>query len=305
MKRVRPLFVITIFLASLAIAPAALTAVSADMTPIDFAIPSQVGEHTARVAIYDEDNTTTPVEAGAAAALSGLTNNVDEVKTLLEGAGHSVTLLTTQDILDHELITANYDVFVLVNNLPRVSITKLVKEFWLGGGGLLTFHKAFSFLNYESIIWPGLGLDGYGALWANLTSDVLNVTARHPAMKDYHINDTVSERASDWTVISESVLDGSDVWLYMTPLLKNLTNTDFIYALAMDSRYEGGRLVHLPGDGSSIATDFESIIVDSVEWLIPMPKGRIAYDLAHESRLAVDSWDELATVYFEPNSFSQ
>jgi hypothetical protein len=275
------------------------------MTPIDFAIPSQVGEHTARVAIYDEDNTTTPVEAGAAAALSGLTNNVDEVKTLLEGAGHSVTLLTTQDILDHELITANYDVFVLVNNLPRVSITKLVKEFWLGGGGLLTFHKAFSFLNYESIIWPGLGLDGYGALWANLTSDVLNVTARHPAMKDYHINDTVSERASDWTVISESVLDGSDVWLYMTPLLKNLTNTDFIYALAMDSRYEGGRLVHLPGDGSSIATDFESIIVDSVEWLIPMPKGRIAYDLAHESRLAVDSWDELATVYFEPNSFSQ
>ncbi|MHA2070703.1 MAG: hypothetical protein ACW985_02830, partial [Candidatus Thorarchaeota archaeon] len=162
MKRVVPMILITIFLASLAITPAALTAVGADMTPIDFAIPSQVGEHTARVAIYDEDNTTAPVAAGASAALSGLTNNVDEVKTLLEGAGHSVTLLTTQDILDHELITADYDVFVLVNNLPRVSITKLVKEFWLGGGGLLTFHKAFSYLNYESIIWPGLDADAYG-----------------------------------------------------------------------------------------------------------------------------------------------
>jgi hypothetical protein len=296
----------TIFLASLAITPAALTAVTADMTPLDFAIPSQVGEATAKVAIYDEDNTTAPVEAGAAAALSGLTNNVDEVRTLLEGAGHSVTLLTTQDILDHELITADYDVFVLVNNLPRVSITKLVKEFWLGGGGLLTFHKAFSYLNYESIIWPGLDADGYGVLWANLTCDILNVTARHPAMKDYHINDTVSERTSDWTVISEAVLDGSDIWYTMTPLLKNLTNPDFVYALAMDSRYEGGRVVHLPGDGSSIASDFESIIADSVEWLVPKPKGRIVFDLTHQPRICIDPWDiEFATVYSTLNSFTQ
>jgi hypothetical protein len=116
------MFLMTIFLASLAITPAALTAVTADMTPLDFAIPSQVGEATAKVAIYDEDNTTAPVEAGAAAALSGLTNNVDEVRTLLEGAGHSVTLLTTQDILDHELITADYDVFVLVNNLSGLEV---------------------------------------------------------------------------------------------------------------------------------------------------------------------------------------
>ncbi|MHA2192518.1 MAG: hypothetical protein ACXAAR_03730 [Candidatus Thorarchaeota archaeon] len=122
MKRVLPMFLMTIFLASLAITPAALTAVTADMTPLDFAIPSQVGEATAKVAIYDEDNTTAPVEAGAAAALSGLTNNVDEVRTLLEGAGHSVTLLTTQDILDHELITADYDVFVLVNNLSGLEV---------------------------------------------------------------------------------------------------------------------------------------------------------------------------------------
>jgi hypothetical protein len=71
------MFLMTIFLASLAITPAALTAVTADMTPLDFAIPSQVGEATAKVAIYDEDNTTAPVEAGAAAALSGLTNNED------------------------------------------------------------------------------------------------------------------------------------------------------------------------------------------------------------------------------------
>ncbi|MFX1271130.1 MAG: hypothetical protein ACFFAX_05535 [Promethearchaeota archaeon] len=306
MKRVLPMILIAIFLASLTITPSAITIASSEVSPMDFAIPSQVGEHTARVAIYDEDNTTAPVEAGASPALSGLTNNVDELKTLLEGAGHDVTLVTTQDILDHELITANFDVFVLVNNLPRLGITKLVKEFWLGGGGLLTFHKAFSYLNYESIILPGLAADGYGLLWGNQSCDILNVVARHPTMKDYHINDTVSERPYDWTVIAESVLDGSDVWSYMTPLLKNLTNINLIYGLAMDSRYEGGRLVHLPGDGQSIAADFESIIKDSVEWLVPKPKGRIAYDLSHQPRLCVDPWDvDFATVYHPLNSFTQ
>jgi len=34
-----------------------------------------------------------------------------------------------------------------------------------------------------------------------------------------------------------------------------------------------------------------TVIVDSVEWLIPRPKGRIAYDLSHKPRLSVDSWD--------------
>ncbi|MFX1440286.1 MAG: hypothetical protein ACFFFD_08550 [Promethearchaeota archaeon] len=306
MKRALPTFLVALFLASLMITPVALTAVRSDVIPIDFAIPSQVGAHSARVAIYDEDNTTAPIEAGASPALSGLSNNISAVQNLLEGAGHDVTLVTTQDILDHELVTANYDVFLLVNNLPRASVTKLVKEFWLGGGGLLTFHKAFSYLNYESIIWPGLEADAYGLLWGNLSCDVLNVVARHPTMKDYHINDTVTERAYAWTVISESALDGSDVWSYMTPLLKNLTNTDYIYGLAMDSRYEGGRLVHLPGDGLSIAADFESIIKDSVEWLVPRPKGRIVYDLSHQPRLCVDPWDiEFATVYNALNSFTQ
>ncbi len=279
---------------------------NADATPFDFSIPSQVGAHTARVAIYDEDNTTAPVEIGASSGLSGLTNNVNEARTLLEAAGHSVTLLTTQDILDHELITADYDVFVLINNLPRVSITKLVKEFWLGGGGLLTFNKAFSYLVYDSIIWPPTGSDNYGALWTNHTVDILNVTSRHPAMKDYHINDTVSERTSDWVVIARSVLDATPVWNYITPLLKNPTQDNYIYALAMDSIIEGGRLVHLPGDGSSIPSDFESIIEDSVAWLIPKPKGRIVFDLSHMARIGVDPWDDdFISVWTPVNSYTQ
>jgi hypothetical protein len=283
------------------IVPAALVRVNSNVVLQSAATPAQI-QRNARVAIYDEDNTTAP----AASSASGFTNNVDELVTLLSGAGHEATLLTTQDILDHELITADYDVFIMVNNVPRESISKLVREFWLGGGGLLSFSKAFSYLSYESIIWPGLGIDGYGILWANLTSDVQNVTARHPTMKQYHINESVSERVSDWAVIASTVLDGSDVWNYIIPLMTNLTDPDLISAFAMDSVYEGGRVVQLPGDGSSIPADFESIIVDSVEWLIPRPKGRIAYDLSHQPRLCVDQWDvEFATVYSSSNSYTQ
>lgn len=304
MKRVMPILLIIIFLTGLFTIPPVLTGMNNQSAPIDIAIPSQNTDLTVRVAIYDEDNFTVPL--GANPTLSGFTNHLSEVETLLEGAGHEVTLLTTEDIENHELILANYDVFILLNNLPKNSVSNLVKEFWLGGGGLLTFNKAFSYLSYKSIVWPGLGIDGYGILWGNLTCDVMNVTARHPTMKEHHINDTISERVSDWAVIVQSVLDGSDVWYTITPLLTNKTNSDLMYGFAMDSKYEGGRLVHLPGDGSLIPTDFESIIVDSVEWLMPRPKGRIIFDYTHQPRIGIDSWDyELVTVYSPPYVFEQ
>jgi len=304
MKRVMPILLVIIFLTGLFAVPPVLTVMNNQSEPINIAIPSQNTDLTVRVAIYDEDDFTVPT--GANPTLSGFSNHLSEVETLLEDAGHEVTLLTTEDIENHELITANYDVFILLNNLPRDSIADLVKEFWLGGGGLLTFDKAFSYLSYKSIIWPDLGADGYGILWGNLTCDVMNVTARHPTMKDYHINDTISERVSDWAVILQSILDGSDVWYTITPLLTNKTNSDYMYGFAMDSKYEGGRLVHLPGDGSSIPTDFESIIVDSVEWVMPRPKGRIVFDFTHQPRIGIDSWDtEFVTVNFPPNIFEQ
>jgi hypothetical protein len=288
--------------------PPIFMSMNASAAPVDFSIPAQTS-HSVRVAIYDEADTTAPVGANPIHNNS-FTNNLNEIEALLEGAGHTVTLLDEQDILNRQLMTADYDVFVLVNNVPRESIALHVYEYWLGGGGLLTFNKAFSYLNYQSIVWPDLGLDGYGILWGNQSADVMNVTERHSTMIDHQISDLISERESDWTVISETIFEGSPVWDSITPLIRNITNTDFVYAFAMDSAdwfgYEGGRLVHLPGDGSSIPADFQSIIVDSVEWLMPRPKGRIVYDLTHSPRLSVDPWDaEFATLYNSDNSFTQ
>jgi len=304
MKRVIPILLIMIFLGGLVVVPQVITVMDNNVDPVNFAIPSQIGDTTIRVAIYDEDDYTVPT--GANPSLSGFSNNLGEVETLLEGAGHEVTLLTTEDIEDHELVLANYDVFILLNNLPKDTISNLVYEFWLGGGGLLSFDKAFSYLSYKSIVWPDLGIDGYGILWGNLTSDIMNVTARHSTMKDYQVGDQVTETTGDWAHISQLILSGSPISDDITPLLINHTTPDLMFGFAMDSPLKGGRLVHLPGDGSAIPSSFESIIVDSVEWLMPRPKGRIAYDLAHSPRLSVDGWDgEFSTLTDPVNNFEQ
>ncbi len=308
MTRVTPMLIVTIFLTSLLLVPPVFISMNAEAAPVDFSIPAQTS-HSVRVAIYDEADITVPTGPNPILNNS-FTNNLNEIESLLEGAGHTVTLLDEQNILDHQLMTADYDVFVLVNNVPRDSIAFLVYEFWLGGGGLLSFNKAFSYLNYRNIIWPDLNLDGWGILWSNQSADIMNVTERHSTMIDHQIGDLISERAADWTVISETVFDGSPVWGSITPLIRNVTNTDHLYAFAMDTAawngHEGGRLVHLPGDGSSIPADFESIIIDSVEWLVPRPKGRIVFDLSHSARIGIDPWDvPYITVWSSLNNFGQ
>jgi hypothetical protein len=187
----------------------------------------------------------------------------------------------------------------MVNNLPRESISKLVRDFWLGGGGLLTFHGALSYLYYESIIIPEWDVDVGGSLyWGYFLSDDQNVTARHSTMKDYHVGDVVTERSNFWATAWERVLIGTSGFEDeatkaddFTILMNNGNVLDYITAFSIDNTHEGGRVVHLPGDGYSIPAAFESIITDSVHWLAPRPKARILYDMTHDPYLTADPWD--------------
>jgi hypothetical protein len=307
MKRVITLMFAFLFLTSITFIPSAavvnnLTS-DTDISSESLSTIAQIPLEGVRVAIYDEDNLTAPVYSFA----ENLTNHLDEITDLLTDAGHTVTHLTEQDILDHELMTAAYDVFVLVNNVPRPSITKYVREFWMGGGGLLTFNGALSWLWVEDIFYPDVSYDPRGLAWDYIPTDTLNVSVRHPTMMDYHINDTVSERTANWATTMTMYLDGSDYAQHITPLLTNFTGPLYVSAFAMDmNQQQGGRLVHLPGDGDQIPTAFESIIVDSVEWLKPRVMGRIAFDLSHTPRLAIDIWDTpLVTVYSSTDNFAQ
>jgi len=270
--------------------------------PFEFqALLSQM-PHNVRVAIYDEDNLTIPAISDALV----VSNNLTEITALLEDAGHSVDLLTEEDILDHELITANYDVFIIVDNIPRPSIFNHIKEFSLGGGGLLTFDSAVSYLWFGGFINSTLTNDeGNSHFWGYYASDGQNVSARHPTMKEYHPGDNVTIRNDLWATIWGPELEnqrGSDMIL----LMNNSITPGYITAFAIDNSRDGGRIVHLPGDGYDIASDMESVIIDSVEWLVPLPKGRIAFDYTHQPRIGIDSWDgDFVTVISALNNFEQ
>lgn len=260
--------------------------------------------HNARVAIYDEDNLTVPVISDAAPG--SLTNNITELANFLVDAGHSVDLLTEEDILDHQLLTADYDVFIIVNNVPRPSIFNHIKEFSLGGGGLLTFENAVSYLWFGGFIDETSIIDqGNSLYWGYYESSGQNVTARHSTMTDYHEGDNVTLekkfRVTHWGPQLTSQR-GSD----MIHLMNNSITPGYITGFAIDNSKDGGRIVQLPEDGHNIANDMDSIILDSVDWLVPRPKGRIAYDLCHSPRLSVDDWDgEYSTLTSSTNKFEQ
>ncbi|MHA1290774.1 MAG: hypothetical protein ACTSPB_25600, partial [Candidatus Thorarchaeota archaeon] len=154
---------------------------------VDTALPAEFVEETLRVAVYAEGNTTLPSYATGGIYTSHYINVIN----LLESAGCAVTALSTQDILDHKLMVADYDAFVLANQGPRESIINLVKDYWLGGGGILNFAQSVGFCFYAGIIDPIYeGSDQLVTEWMWLTSfPNITIEDRHPVTKAYEAGD--------------------------------------------------------------------------------------------------------------------
>lgn len=260
--------------------------------PALFPNTSQLDPRNARVAIYNEPNTTRPAYSSAGI----LHNNYTAIKTLLEGAGYIVTELTETDILNHELKTAKYDVFLMADNLPRESIVNLVKEFWLGGGSIFSLDSTISYICYAGMIPPeSEGSDNYLVYWSYAYTDEQNITVRHPVTKAYQVNDVINETFLDWGTFDWAALQGSSAASQMTKLATNLGNPNLATAVAFDPTDKGGRVVHMIGDGSKIGDNMDQLIIEAVEWLCPHPKAIIAFDLSHLPYYGIDAWDDLAS----------
>ncbi len=263
-----------------------------DLTPKS----SQIISRTVRVAIYNEPNSTNPSYTFG----NNLGNNYTAIKTILENAGHEVTELTHVDISDHKLITADFDVFLLADNVPRENITDLVKEFWLGGGSVIGFDSALAYLCYAGIMVPeSEGDDGMTTYWDYIGQTVNNFSLRHPVSQSYNIDDTFNiSDSSFWATIDWVAIQGTSFASDYYKIATNALDTDEATIVAYDPTIGGGRVIH-------IVTNFElqldDLIRDAIDWLCPRPKGRIAFDLSHHPRLAIDDWDVLSAYpgYFE------
>ena len=248
---------------------------------------SQINSRNVRVAIYDDDNITMPSYVSAA----GLTNNHTNIQNALLAAGYEVELLTTNQIYNHELKTAKYDVFIMADHLPRENITDYVKEYWLGGGALLSMDSAICYICYEGIMPPeSAGDDGNSVYWTYQVSSIQNITTRHPISKAYALNDTFTISSSQSSAtFSWSALQGTSIADEVVKVATRPNLPDAATVVAFDPQSKGGKVVHLP---SPREIEDDAILIDAIEWLCPTPKGRILFDLAHHPYYGIDTWDE-------------
>ncbi|MCJ7650931.1 MAG: hypothetical protein MUP85_20150 [Candidatus Lokiarchaeota archaeon] len=263
---------------------------SAEIQEIDDLNSSQMLSNPIRVAIYDEANITRPFYAEAAT----LTNNYTGIQSALQAAGYKVTPLTTNQIYNHELSTAKYDVFIMADNLPKANITNYVLEYWLGGGSLLSMDSAVNFICFTGIMPPeSIGTDGNPPYWTYQYSSVQNITARHPVSKSYAINDnfTISNAESSAT-FSWTALQGTSIASELVKIATKSGVPDAATVVAFDPQSRGGKVVHLP---SPREIEDDAILIDAIEWLCPKPKGRILFDLSHHPYYGIDPWDSLVT----------
>jgi hypothetical protein len=212
------------------------------------------------------------------------------------GAGYQVTRLTFQDILNHELSARNYDVLVLADNCPRENISDLVREFWLGGGGILSFDSAIGYLGYAGILpREDLGVDdGLFTYWNYVTNDHGNVSARHPVTKDTQLGQQLAYSYDDYAQYDWSALMTTSIASDLTKLTIDDEDPDWAQAVAMDPTDMGGRAVQIGIPINPWASDWQSLMVNAIEWLCPRPKGRIAFDVSHEPLFSLDMWDSFA-----------
>jgi len=264
---------------------------------VDTSLPAQFVKETLRVAVYAESNLTLPAYATGGVYTDHYQNVID----LLESAGYAVTAISTQDILDHKLKVADYDAFVLPNQLPRESIINQIKDYWLGGGGVLNFGASFGFLCYSGLIDSSLEgefnlypIDGTGVwTYAGLTGDELYdgiyVDQRNPVTKSLE-EDAVYPYAGNQTLLGG---------FYLAPILGarylELAHQDgqptYTSIAGFDNPDRGGKIAFITGNCSSFENWIKPVIVDSIDWLAPRPKGRILYDLTHTPVYGVDTWD--------------
>ncbi|MHA2064845.1 MAG: hypothetical protein ACXABY_10765 [Candidatus Thorarchaeota archaeon] len=295
MKRVIPILFATIFLASFFIVPVGNahvqtgfqeTIVSDEVALDNFEQSMYPLDRPIRVALYYETNTTGPDYAtGTMAAY------FDEVFGVLDQAGYQVTNLTLQDIQNRELKTANYDVFVLADNCPRENITDIVKEFWLGGGALLGFDSAAAYLGHAGILpRESLGSDGWGVYWTYLADGIANVSVRHPVTKSSQIDDQLTYPGGTKATYDWTALQGTSIAADLVKLAIHHDNDNNVVAIAEDPSDMGGKVVQI-GTPTGTIDDWHSIIIDAVEWLSPIPKDRILYDLTHLPHVGVDLVD--------------
>ena len=258
-----------------------------DNVPLNIFQEASDIQREVRVALYDEPSASPPSYAS-----TGLvTTNITLAEIFLTDAGFAVTRLTASEIDGNDTLrTALFDVFVMVDNNPRDSITDEILSFWRGGGGILSIDGAVSFLCHFGVMVPAsTGNHGHGPFWTYSWSMNQTVLNRHPVSQDFVVDDIITDEL-DWAAFDWSALQGYSYTSEYTAITHATTGANWVNTLARDTVF-GGRVVQTFGDANPIAVGHDAMIIDAINWLCPRPKARVVFDYSHFPYYGIDAGD--------------
>ncbi len=282
--------IIVLFVGMMPLAPAASTMSTSNTISNDLEL-SALPARNVRVAIlYDPDSSDQTY-----AYLGLYPSNFSGVMDVLTGAGYQVTNITRANLVAHELQTVNYDVLVLPDIVPEDDLLPAIEEFWLSGGGVLSIDGSISILCYTGMLpAASAGDNGHGTYWSYGTTELQVVQSVAPATRSYTVGDKVNVTYTgyayyNWSALTAAVSPSSQ----LTALLVNDGAANNAGGVAFDPVDRGGRIVQVMGTVYDLQSSLNQLVIDAVDWLAPRPRARIAFDLSHQPRLGIDSWDNL------------
>lgn len=252
-------------------------------------------ERCIRIAILNEPNTTQPAYKTTFAG--AYSNKPEVIYQMLHNRFDSIDFITTQDIYDQKLKTVNYDVLIILDNLPKENVTWLIKDFWHGGGGLIVNDGSLEFLcQFGLIPEESFGDDGFSTTngyWSYTTTG-FEISQHHPITEGLAIG-TVIPTKSDYANWNFTKLEETRLSDDFIKIAETTSDNKRASILAYDPSEIGGKIVTFGYSFNDLDYSLNSILVslmqNAVEWVSPTPKGRILFDLSHEPYYSVDIYD--------------
>jgi len=228
--------------------------------------------------------------------IGGWSNDYQTLVNALNANGFYAQAVTNDQIIAGVL--NNFNVFVMVDNVPSDKAVPYVYNFWLDGGGIVAFDSSACFLCYAGILpSESAGSNGYGVYWDYNTQSTAKISTVHPVTVGYTVGQLITGQMGDAEYFA-SALAGTSASPYYTKLAEDLSISSHAYVSAYQPPISG-KVVHIWDNHHWVNTNLRLMILNAMEWAAaPLYQHELRVILSAPTRLGLGGSSRLnATVY--------
>jgi hypothetical protein len=193
----------------------------------------------------------------------GWSNDYQVLVDALNFQGFDAQAVTNEQIIIG--ILNDFEVFVMVDNVPNVAAVPYVVDFWSNGGGVVAFDSSICFLNYAGILPPeSAGNNGYYTYWDYGTYYQAKISTAHPITAGYEVGQIILGTSGD-AEYSVDALASTSAYAYYTMLAEDARTSWLAYVSAYEPP-SSGNVVHIWDQAHWRNPDLQLMIVNAMEW---------------------------------------